>query len=254
MRKTPQSPFGRCIRWAPVVVMLSAFLVACTTATPETTAAQNPRSSRSSGMTDREATPAIVTPAPPQVSLDRDHRLGDPQAGIGIVEFSDYECPYCRGFHQESFPQLKQKYVDSGVVQFIHKDLPLTTIHAQAMPAALAAVCAGEQGRFWDMYNALFENALDPALYAGLAQRLGLDAAKFAACLKNPVSGRVIMRDMSEARRLGINATPSFLIGRIEGNTLTVVRMAQGAQSLEAFAHEIEALRQPNADVTPRTK
>jgi len=205
-------------------------------------------------MTYGEAPPASVTAAAPQVSLVRDHRLGDPQAGIGIVEFSDYQCPYCRGFHQELFPQLKQKYIDSGVVQFIHKDLPLTTIHAQAMPAALAAVCAGEQGRFWDMYNALFENTLDPALYPGLAQRLGLDAAKFAACLKNPASGRVILRDLSEARRLGISGTPSFLIGRIEGNVLTVVAMAKGAPSWEAFSREIDALRHPKAGVTPQTK
>lgn len=242
-----------------LAAVLGALLVACTTATPpvapeKTAAAQNPRGSRSSGMTYSEAPPASATPAPPQVSLDRDQRLGDPRAGIGIVEFSDYQCPYCRGFHQQLFPQLRQKYVDTGVVQFIHKDLPLTTIHAQAMPAALAAVCAGEQGRFWNMYNALFESSLDPALYGGLARQLGLDVAKFSACLKNPASGRTILRDVSEARRLGINGTPSFLIGRIEGNVLTVAAMAQGAPSFAAFAHEIEALRQPNPDVTPQTK
>ena len=258
MRKNSQA-LSKCgIRWAPVVVVFGAFLVACTSATPpaapEQVAAGNPRSSRSSGMTYGEAPPASVTAAAPQVSLVRDHRLGDPQAGIGIVEFSDYQCPYCRGFHQELFPQLKQKYIDSGLVQFIHKDLPLTTIHAQAMPAALAAVCAGEQGRFWVMYNALFENTLDPALYPGLAQQLGLDAAKFAACLKNPASGRVILRDLSEARRLGISGTPSFLIGRIEGNVLTVVAMAKGAPSWEAFSREIDALRHPKAGVTPQTK
>ena len=88
------------------------------------------------------------------------------------MEFSDYQCPYCRGFHQELFPRLKKTYVDTGVVQFIHINLPLTIIHEQAMPAALAAVCAGEQGRFWDMDNALFESTLDPTTYGALARGL----------------------------------------------------------------------------------
>jgi len=151
-------------------------------------------------------------------------------------------------------PQLKKEYVDSGVVQFIHKDLPLTRIHPQALPAALAAECAGAQGRFWEMHDALYENALDPALYTELARRLKLDTGKFSACRGDPASARAVWRDVAEARRLGINGTPSFLIGRIEGNTLTVVRISQGAPSFEAFANEIEVLRHPPAPVTPQTK
>lgn len=255
MQKKSHASPRRGIPWMSSVIVLGVFLVACTTTAPEKPVAENnPRSSHSSGIAYRDTPVVPVTPSLPQLSLGDDHRLGNPQATIGIVEFSDYQCPYCRGFQQQLFPQLRKEYVDSGVVQFIHKDLPLTRIHPQAMPAALAAVCAGVQGRFWEMHDALYANALDPALYAKLVQQLGLDTGKFASCLKNPAGGRSILRDMSDAQRLGISGTPSFLIGRIEGNTLTVVRIAKGAPSFEAFAHEIEALRHPQAPVTPQTK
>jgi protein-disulfide isomerase len=249
MRKLLQTIPRRGGRPLSGLLLAGAFLAACAAAVPPKTAQEQPsRSSHSSGMAWREAPVAIANPGPPQLRLDRDPHLGSPQAVIGIVEFSDYQCPYCRGFHQELFPQLKQKYIDTGLVQFIHKDLPLTRIHAQAMPAALAAVCAGQQGRFWQMHDALFESALAPALYPQLAQRLGLDAAKFAACLRDPASAQGILRDMDEARRLGINATPSFLIGRIEGERLVVAGVARGAPSLEVFGREIEALRRLEPD------
>ncbi len=255
MQKKSHAFSRRGLSWTLTVIAFGAFLAACTTTAPEKpVVADNQRSSHSSGIAYRDTPVIPVTPSLPQLSLDDAHRLGNPRAAIGIVEFSDYQCPYCRGFQQQLFPQIRKEYVDSGVVQFIHKDLPLTRIHPQALPAALAAACAGAEGRFWEMHDALYENALDPALYSGLARRLGLDAGKFSTCQGNPASTRAIWRDVAEAQRLGINATPSFLIGRIEGNTLTVVRIAQGAPSLAAFAHEIEILQRPPAPVTPQTK
>lgn len=245
VRKNSGYSFGRGVRWMPVIAMLGLFLAACTTATPPAAPAKpvaenNPR--------------RAVASALPRLSLGDAHRLGNPQAVVGIVEFSDYQCPYCREFQQQLFPQLKKEYVDSGVVRFIHMDLPLTRIHPQALAAALAAACAGAQGRFWEMHDALYENTLDPALYAELARRLKLDTAKFSACRADPVTARAVWHDVAEARRLGISGTPSFLIGRIEGNTLTVTRISQGAPSFEAFANEIEALRRQQAPVTPQTK
>jgi protein-disulfide isomerase len=184
-------------------------------------------------------------------------RLGSAAARIGIVEFSDYQCPYCRSFHEQIFPKLRKEYVNTGIVQFIHKDLPLRRIHPQAMPAAMAANCAGMQNRFWEMHEALYANQgrLAPALYPELARALKLDEAKFSACLKGSAHAQQILRDTTEAQRLGVNGTPSFVIGKIEGNTLTMVRMAAGAPGFEAFAQEIERLRhQINTDATPETK
>ncbi len=169
-------------------------------------------------------------------------------AKIGIVEFSDYQCFYCRDFHRKQFAQIKKEYIDTGVVQFIHKDLPLR-MHAQAVPAAMVAHCAGAQGRFWDMHDALFthQGRLGQGLYPELARQLKLDEAKFKACLEGQAHGQGIGQDVSTARQLGLTGTPSFLIGKIEGDTLTIVRQSRGAPGFEVFAQEIEKLRQPPA-------
>jgi protein-disulfide isomerase len=203
------------------------------------------RSSHSAGVAPGN-TPARVGEHPtPRVGLNDDPRMGNAEARIGIVEFTDYECPFCRSFYTQVFPKLKKQYVDTGIVQFISKDLPLTRIHPQALPAALAAICAGNQGKFWEMDQALYTNQerLGIGLYSDLAGNLGLDEGKFSACLDDPAQGRKILRNVDEAQRLGINSTPSFLLGKIEGDTLQVIRLARGAPSFEVFAREIENLR-----------
>jgi len=221
------------------------------------TAETRQRSSKSSGIAYQESAVSIARIAPPMVGLAGSHRIGSSQATIGIVEFSDYQCPYCRSFHDRVFPKLKKEYVDTGIAQFIHKDLPLKSIHLQALPAALAASCAGAQQRFWPMHEALYANngRLAPALYPQLGRELGLDEAKFTACLGDASREQAIMRDVVEARGLGITGTPSFVIGKIQGDVLTVVRLAKGAASFEDFAQEIEKLRKTmDSGTTPRTK
>jgi len=224
----------------------------------ESVTADNPqRSSKPSGIAYQEGAVSIARIAPPVVGLAGAHRMGSAQATIGIVEFSDYQCPYCRGFHDQVFPKLKKEYVDTGIAQFIHKDLPLKSIHPQALPAALAASCAGAQQRFWPMHAALYANngRLSPTLYPQLGRELGLDEAKFTACLGDASREQVIMRDVAEARGLNITGTPSFVIGKIQGDVLTVVRMAKGAPSFEDFAQEIEKLRKTlDSGATPPTK
>jgi len=244
-----------------VVAILSG---ACMTPSPTPVSASEPataetrqRSSKSSGIAYQESAVSIARIAPPMVGLAGSHRIGSSQATIGIVEFSDYQCPYCRGFHDRVFSKLKKEYVDTGIAQFIHKDLPLKTIHPQALPAALAASCAGAQQRFWPMHEALYANngQLTPALYPQLGRELGLDEAKFTACLGDASREQAIMRDVVEARGLGITGTPSFVIGKIQGDALTVVRMAKGAASFEDFAQEIEKLRKTlDTCATPQTK
>ena len=118
---------------------------------------------------------------------------------------------------------------------------------AQSVPAAVTARCAGAQGRYWEMHDALFDNQgrLGAELYAKLARQLKLDEAKFSACIEDRAHGEAIVRDLATAQRLGFTGTPSFLIGTIEGDALTVVREARGAPAFEMFAQEIEKLRQP---------
>lgn len=206
------------------------------------------RSSHSSGVAYREQSVRAIGSTPPQVNVKNDPRLGSATAKIGIVEFSDYQCFYCRDFHRKQFERLKKEYIDTGVVQFIHKDLPLRT-HRQAVPAAMAAHCAGAQGRFWAMHAALFDqqDRLGQYLFLELARQLNLDVAQFSACLESQTPGQDIRQDASTARMLGFTGTPSFLIGKIEGDTLTVVRWSRGALSFEVIAQEIEKLRRPAA-------
>jgi protein-disulfide isomerase len=113
------------------------------------------------------------------------------------------------------------------------------------MNAALAANCAGEQNKFWPMHEALFTNhgLLAPALYYRLAREFGMDVNKFTACLRDPARERAIMRDVSEAKRLGITGTPSFVIGKIEGNEIKDMQIAKGLAAFEAFARAIKELQ-----------
>ncbi len=246
------------------LAVATMLLGACTTPTPAPVSTSEPataetrqRSAKSSGIAYREGAVSFVRIAPPIVGLAGAHRMGSAQATIGIVEFSDYQCPYCRGFHDRVFPRLKKEYVDTGIAQFIHKDLPLKSIHPQALPAALAASCAGAQQRFWPMHEALYANYgnLSPTLYPQLARELGLDETKFGACLGDAAREQAVMRDVVEARGLGITGTPSFVIGKIQGDELTVVRMTKGVASFEDFAQEIEKLRKTmDSGATPKTK
>ena len=257
-------PHARGIGVTIFLMVATVLLSACTTPTPVpasagelATADTRQRSPKSSGIAYQESAVAIAKIAPPMVGLAGAHRMGSAQATIGIVEFSDYQCPYCRGFHDQVFPRLKKEYVDTGIVQFIHKDLPLKSIHPQALSAALAASCAGAQQRFWPMHEALYANngRLAPALYPQLGRELGLDNTKFTICLADAASEQAVMRDVAEARGLNITGTPSFVLGKIEGNMLTVVRVARGAPSFETFVEEIEKLRKKlDSGVTPQTK
>ena len=226
------------------VLAVSVLLAACTSSAP---VASNPRiperSANSSNMVQKDGPVNAVELSTPSVSLDNSPMLGSDTAKIGIVEFSDYECPYCRTSQTQLLPQVKKEYIDTGVVRYVHKDYPLVSIHTQAAPAAIAAQCAHAQGRFWDMHQALFANRLRDALYPELARQLKLDEQNFSACLKDAAPREAIYRDVQEARRLGISGTPSFIVGRIEGNKLTVTGVSRGMPSFEAIIQQVEALR-----------
>lgn len=246
------------------LVACTVLLGACTTTIPAPASTQQPatagpgqRGAQSSGIAYQDGSVPIVKVTSPTVVLAGSHRIGSSGATVAVVEFSDYQCPYCRDFHERIYPRLKKEFVDTGAVQFVHKDLPLKSIHPQALPAALAASCAGLQKHFWPMHEALYANhgKLSPTLYPQLARELGLDEPKFSACLADPAREEFVMRDTLEAQKLGISGTPSFVIGRIEGDVMSVVRLSRGAPSYEAFAQEIEKLlKQGNAGVTPRTR
>ena len=185
------------------------------------------------------AVAAAATAAKLRLQPDDESR-GRADAPVTIVEFTDYQCPYCKRFEAETWPQLKRKYVDTGKVRFIVRDLPLE-FHDSALPAAEAARCAGEQGKFWPMHDALIAKGSD--LSAGglqaAAARLALDLPRFQACVAQHRYAKDVLRSAALANSLGLQGTPAFVIGRVHDGELTGVS-GMGAQPYENFAQQIE--------------
>ncbi len=167
--------------------------------------------------------------------------MGDPNAPVVIVEFSDYQCPFCQRHFQQVLPEL-QKMVDAGEVQYVFKDFPLTSIHPQAPKAAEAARCAGDQDAYWEMHDKLFENqggwSGNPAsndVFKGLADELGLDGAEFATCLDSGKYTAAVEANLQEGVGYGVRGTPAFFINR---------ELLPGAYPIEAFQQVIAAVTQ----------
>ncbi len=156
--------------------------------------------------------------------------LGPADAPITLVEFADFQCPYCRQWEQQTYQPLLAAY--PGKIRFVFRDFPLTSIHPNAMPAAEAAQCAHEQGQFWAYHDKLFgSEELSDEIYQQYAQDLGLDMDKFNACLTNHTYASNIQADSDFAVNLGVNSTPTFFI-----NGLAVI----GAQPLGSFTNVID--------------
>lgn len=158
--------------------------------------------------------------APPQPTIGRvtnlkGYALGRADAPLTMVEFTDLQCPFCRQFVMTSFDEIKKNWIDTGKLRYISRDFPLD-FHAQAMPAARAARCAGEQGKFWEMRLGLMRNAnlLSPEYIAKVAGDLKLDARPFSSCLGSSKHDAEIQAEMAEGTRLGVSGTPTFVMGR----------------------------------------
>jgi len=162
--------------------------------------------------------------------------LGDAKAQVAVVEFSDFQCPYCRKHEQSTMPMLREQYVNSGKVRYFFLDFPLT-FHPHALEAAIAGACAQRQNAFWQMHDRLFENQnqLGPDLYLKLSDEAGLDKPKFQACLADAKVKREVAERVALGERAGVQGTPAFLIGRLTDGVLTDTRAVSGARSFEDF-------------------
>lgn len=171
------------------------------------------------------------------------YMLGREDAPVTIVEFTDLQCPFCQRFATETFDRLREEYIDTGRVRFITRDLPIAQLHPHAERAARAARCAGEQGKFWELHFALVKNAdrMTPAFISEQAQDVGLDMLSFIDCAESDRFQAEIEADIAEAGSLGINGTPSFVIGRTIPEGLEGVRIV-GAQPYAVFDARIKAL------------
>jgi protein-disulfide isomerase len=156
--------------------------------------------------------------------------LGPEDAPITIVEFSDYQCPFCRRWHQEVYEPLLAAY--PGKVRMVYRNLPLTSIHPDAMAASQAALCAGEQDAYWPFHNKLFSSdSLNTETFVQYAQELSLNVEQFQSCIRTEKYKDAVTADSDFAVNLGVRSTPTFFI-----NGLAVV----GAQPLEVFKQVID--------------
>jgi len=168
------------------------------------------------------------------------YALGRDDAPVTMVEFTDYQCPYCRRFETANFDQLKKEYIDTGKVRFVSRDLPLD-FHPNAPGAALAARCAGEQGKFWDIREAMMrdtETDLGPASLSTYGEKVNLNMEQFHQCLDQKKYADVIKKDTVDANTLGISGTPSFVIGKTDKNEIAGVRIV-GAVAYPVFESAI---------------
>jgi protein-disulfide isomerase len=189
-------------------------------------------------------TPLKTVPHTGKMRLDGGYSIGSEDAPLTVVEFTDYECQFCRQFESATFAELRKKYVETGKVRFLIRDFPLT-FHASAMKAAEAARCAGDQGKFWQMHDALFTDPpkLDAKQLAQHAQDLKLNAEMFRTCLDSGKHKSDVQNDMQSASALQIMGTPSFLIGRAKDGELSgdILMGAQPLSVFEARLKEVEA-------------
>ena len=165
------------------------------------------------------------------VGLADDPSWGPEDAKVTIEAFSDFQCPYCKQFAEETLPRLREEYGDR--VHFIFRDLPLTSIHPTAALAAQAGGCANEQGRFWEYHDLLYANqeALSEATVSQYAGDAGLDVSQFSDCLTSNDMMVDVLLDMQDAKRQNVTSTPSFVINGL---------LVSGAQPYELFSALID--------------
>jgi protein-disulfide isomerase len=175
-----------------------------------------------------------------RVKIGNSPLLGDKNAPLTMVEFTDYQCGFCQRFHTATFPEIRKKYIDTGKIRFVSRDLPLD-FHSNAMRAAQAARCAGDQGQFWTMRDRLVANPgqLAPADLQGYAQDLKLDVAAFQSCLDSAKYAAAVKADRSLAASLRIDGTPAFVVGKSTAEGVEGV-VVMGALPLEAFEAKLQ--------------
>ncbi len=181
------------------------------------------------------------------ISIDDDPMKGNPDAPITIIEFSDFQCPFCAKFHETTLPLLEQNYISTGKVNFVYRDFPIQSIHPNAIPAALASECADDQGKFWEMHDRIFESQGDwqslevlqsVILFKQYAIDLGLDADEFDLCIDSGKYLDEIRKDLDDGRNYGVTGTPGFFVGNKEIGFTKLI----GAQPFSSFQIVIDGL------------
>jgi protein-disulfide isomerase len=177
---------------------------------------------------------------------------GSPSAPVTVYEMSDFQCPYCRRFALETFRAIEKEYISPGKVRWVFVNFPLTSIHANAVPAAATAVCAARQGAFWPMHDLIYQHQetwaplKEPGpFFVSLADSVGISKSKLVECVKSPTTEAEIRSEAQGAERAGASSTPTFYI---EGGLMT------GAQPLPVFRQVLDSILATRAPRPPRAQ
>jgi len=182
---------------------------------------------------------------PLKISEDNDPIIGNMDAEITIIEFSDFQCPFCARFHVQTLPTIMDEYINKGTVKLVFRDFPIQSIHPNALPASVAAECANEQKKFKEMHDVLFEKQnkwsnqnIESVMntFSQYASDLGLEEKAFDSCLKNGKYIEEIQKDLDDGRTYGISGTPGFFIGNEQIGFIEL----KGAQPFENFKKVID--------------
>lgn len=168
---------------------------------------------------------------------DTDHVLGNPNAKVAVIEYSDFECPFCGRMFSGTLPKLKENFIKTGKIKFVYRHFPLRSIHQNAQKAAEASECADEQGKFWEYHDIIFErqSLLGADKFKSWALELGLNPNQFDSCLDSGKYAERVEGDYSDGISLGVNGTPATFVNG---------RLVSGAQPYEEFEKVInEALK-----------
>jgi protein-disulfide isomerase len=203
---------------------------------------------------NQEAAPVVAGGTEKGVaSVDDDPMLGDPNAKITIIEFSDYECPFCKRHYDQTLPQLIQEYIDTGKAKLVYRDFPLSFHDPMATKEAVAANCAREQSgdsKYFEYHGEIFTrtksngNGLSEADLTTIATDLGLNLNSFNTCLADPAQTDEVKKDIADGTAAGASGTPTFVIGKTTSNGEIDGDLVVGAQPYAAFQAIIDPLLQ----------
>jgi protein-disulfide isomerase len=183
--------------------------------------------------------PSVPKPAAPNPSFDMvaladdDPVKGDPDAPVTIIEWSDFECPFCSRFYSQTSGLIEENYIDTGKVKLVFRDFPLG-FHQNAQKAAEAAECADDQGKFWEMHDKIFENqqVISTENFKKWASEFGINTDEFNECLDSGKYEAEVQKDMTDGSAAGIRGTPGFIING---------QLVSGAQPYANFEAIIDA-------------
>ena len=197
------------------------------------------------------------TPKPPKpfepspLSINGAPFIGKPDAPVTMVEFTDYQCPYCKRHATATLPQIVKDYVDTGKVKYVLRDFPLKQIHSNAARLSEAVLCAGDQNKAWEMHDRIFSEAKspDPNKLSKEIKALKLNAKEFDGCMKSAKYAQMVDDSLKEGSKLGISGTPGFFLGKTDlkdpGKIMATEKIV-GAVPFAKFKESIDKLLNPS--------